>query len=204
MPRQGPPGGGPGSPLGSGGGDVHVRAGKRERKVNYPKAFDGKPKNLRKFLQDTQLYLHINREVYDDDEAKIAFVLSLLEGTATTWKEQYLDNNVDAFGDYDFPMYDAFIGELERDFRDVDAKADALYQLNTIEQGNTPIETHNAKFKLLVSQSGLDRLLNRTVLVNNYQKSINVEILTECWKQMPTPTSLDDWMSAAQTVDTRN
>src|SRR5271168_3754842 len=43
----------------------------KEVKLNPPKPFDGKMENLRKFIQDGELYLMINKKVYDDDIKKI-------------------------------------------------------------------------------------------------------------------------------------
>ena len=36
----------------------------------------GKQNDLNKFLQDVTLYLSINKEIYDKDEKKIAFMLA--------------------------------------------------------------------------------------------------------------------------------
>ena len=56
-----------------------------EIKLNLPKVFTGKQNNLNKFLQDMTLYLSINKEIYDKDEKKIAFMLSFMtEGDAAS------------------------------------------------------------------------------------------------------------------------
>ena len=49
-----------------------------EIKLNLPKAFTGKQTKLNKFIQDVTLYLAINQEVYNNDEKKIAFLLSYM------------------------------------------------------------------------------------------------------------------------------
>ena len=60
-----------------------------EIKLNQPKPFTGKREDLKKFLQDTNLYLLVNNKVYDTDVKKIVFVLSFMnEGDAASWKEQ--------------------------------------------------------------------------------------------------------------------
>src|SRR5271155_4753740 len=53
----------------------------KEVKLNPPKPFDGKRENLRKFVQDGELYLMINKKIYDDDLShlkKIGFFLSFM------------------------------------------------------------------------------------------------------------------------------
>ncbi len=69
---------------------------------------------------------------------------------------------------------------LKRDFKDIDAKATAIYELERITQGTNSIETHNAKFNLLVSKGRLSMAQNQTLLVDFYQCSIAMEILEKC------------------------
>ena len=38
---------------------------KGELKLNHPKPFTGKREDLKKFLQDVKLYLHVNDKIYD-------------------------------------------------------------------------------------------------------------------------------------------
>src|SRR6202522_3742343 len=65
----------------------------KEVKLNPPKPFDGKRENLRKFVQDGELYLMINKKIYDDDLKKIGFFLSFMnKGDAASWKEQLLED----------------------------------------------------------------------------------------------------------------
>jgi hypothetical protein len=59
----------------------------QELKLNQPKAFGGKRDELTKFLQDVQLYLAVNDDIYNTDKKKIAFTLSFMsEGDAKSWK----------------------------------------------------------------------------------------------------------------------
>ena len=59
----------------------------KEFKLNPPTAFSGDRKKLKEFLIETEMYLTINREVFDTDEKKIIFALSYMrEGTAGPWK----------------------------------------------------------------------------------------------------------------------
>jgi hypothetical protein len=206
-PQRGPgsphEGGGPGSPPHTDNSDGPNRSNAKEIRIVFPKTFDGKPKNLRKFLQDASLYLQINEGTYDNDFKKIGFILSLIDGEALTWKEQYLEHNKQLNGTYHFGSYDDFIGQLGDDFKDVDAKADALYELRSIQQGSKTVESHNAKFKLLVAQSGLSTWNNSEVLVDYYSQSLRPEILEKCWDTYPKPNTLTQWMTTAQDVENR-
>ena len=170
--RRHPRGGGPGP--GSPHGFYHTHATDRpttakEIQIAYPKTFNGKPKNLRKFLQDVTLYLQINEGTYDTDEKKIGFVLSLLDGDALVWKEQFLNRQRAPF-DQGFMLgtYSDYVQDMRNDFKDTDSKADALYELRSIQQGSNPIEIHNSRFKLLISQGELNAIDNQAVLIDYY------------------------------------
>src|SRR5271168_1457227 len=65
----------------------------KEVKLNPPKPFNGKRENLQKFVQDRELYLTINKKVYDDDVKKMRFFLLFInERDAAFWKEQLLED----------------------------------------------------------------------------------------------------------------
>ena len=52
--------------------------------------------DLNKFIQDITLYLAVNWEVYNNDEKKIAFLLSYMtEGNTVSWKEEFLVQKID-------------------------------------------------------------------------------------------------------------
>ena len=65
--------------------------GPKEIKLNPPKTFDGSREKFRKFLQDAELYMTINQQLYDTDLVKIGFVLSFMtEGQAAAWADSLL------------------------------------------------------------------------------------------------------------------
>jgi hypothetical protein len=169
--------------------------GARELKYKTPDPYDGEPKKLKRFLQECQLYLQMNQGVYVTSDQKIGYILALMkEKTAAVWRDTFLGKVQTATGTYNFPSYTRFLTILKEDFKDVDSSADALYQLKSIHQGSNSIEAHNAKFMLLIIESGLDPSTNETVLVDYYQRSLHNDILKDVWKLRPTPTTLQGWM----------
>ena len=50
----------------------------KKTELNPPKVFTGKRTNLQRFLQDTFVFLMINKEHYNTDDKKIAFVMSFM------------------------------------------------------------------------------------------------------------------------------
>ena len=58
----------------------------QELKLGQPSIFDGNPKKARAWINNTQLYLLVNKDVYNHDDKKITFALSFMkEGAAELW-----------------------------------------------------------------------------------------------------------------------
>ena len=63
----------------------------KKTKLNPPKIFTGKRTNLQRFLQDTFVFLTINKEHYNTDDKKIAFVMSFMtDRDAALWKQEFI------------------------------------------------------------------------------------------------------------------
>jgi hypothetical protein len=127
----------------------------QELKLNQPKIFDGKRGDLDDFIQDVQLYLAINDDVYDSDRKKIAYALSFMsEGDAKSWKGQFVRNASTPTG-INLGTWAQFLIDLKAAFQPYDASGDALEELTTLKMGNTSIEDHIAKYKILLVKSGV-------------------------------------------------
>jgi Domain of unknown function (DUF4939) len=64
----------------------------KELNLNKPEAFDGNQDGFKKFLQNVEVYMDVNHEMYNNDLRKIAFVLSFMAtGSAATWKPQFME-----------------------------------------------------------------------------------------------------------------
>ena len=95
----------------------------QELKLGQPSTFNGDPKKARAWINNTQLYLPVTKDVYDHDNKKVAFTLSFMkEGSARLWAltetETAFANNLPGFGTWsDFlkRFNDSFIlGNTER------------------------------------------------------------------------------------------
>jgi hypothetical protein len=93
----------------------------QELKLNQPKAFGGKRDELTEFVQDVQLYLAVNNDVYNTDKKKITFVLSSMsEGDSKSWKGQFLQNANKTTG-LDLGTWAQFQTDLTEAFKPYDA-----------------------------------------------------------------------------------
>ena len=173
----------------------------KEVKLDPSRHFVGKRTDLNRFLQDIFVYLMINKDHYDTDEKEIGFVLSfLMEGDAAIWKEQFVHKvRKDTQGaatrgdDPSWGTYEEFIESLGKSFSPFDASGDALDAIKNLKMGDN-IDEHISKFKLLLSQSGLDESL---VIVDLFQDTLPFglkKLILTCEKL---PKELDDWYTKA-------
>ena len=133
----------------------------KKTELNPPKIFTGKRTDLQRFLQDTFVFLTINKEHYNTNDKKIPFVMSFMtDGDAALWKQEFISkviqDSVTAGNEITFGTYKSFIESLEKSFLPYDAPGDALNAMKRLRMGEGSFEEHLEKFKLLVSQSGLD------------------------------------------------
>ena len=92
-----------------------------ELKLAAPKPFTGNQEDLNGFLLNLNLYLTINREIYDDSFNKIRYDLSFMtSGDAKSWKDQYLEESNK--GEYlDLGTWSEFTKALRESFEPYDA-----------------------------------------------------------------------------------
>ena len=87
-------------------------------------------------------------------------MLFMNDGDASLWKQEFISKVIKdsaAQGDkISFSSYNTFIESLEKLFAPYNAPGDALNAIKHLQMGEGSLEEHLAKFKLLVSQSGLD------------------------------------------------
>ena len=146
-----------------------------------PKPFTGKRTELKRFLQDALVYLLVNKEIYDNDQKKVAFVLSFMtEGAAGFWKEDFLTR---VFEDADknnaepnLGTFSAFKKAVEESFSPYDAPGDAIDEMRKLRMtSQSSLDEHIARFKNLVTQSGLEA--DSVLAEDLFQKSLTLPLL---------------------------
>lgn len=178
----------------------------RELRINLPTPFTGIRSKLPTFLQDCNVYLGINRNIYTDDEKKVAFVLSYMtEGDALTWKEQFIRQRTNNAGVIDLGTWINFLQDLEASFKEEDQVGNALYQLNHLKQGNTTAEEHNTNFKLLLGKAKIvsdpTNQTNQSVIIDYYKRTLNPRLVTKILSGETIPQTIEQWYSKAITLD---
>ena len=103
-----------------------------------PREFTGKRMDLNRFIMSCMAHLTINKELYQTDEKKIGFMLSLLnEGEAGAWKEQFIqeafnETVTSGAAEMTFGTFVDFMKRLKESFEPHNDTADALTQLRAL------------------------------------------------------------------------
>ena len=101
------------------------------------------------------MYLQINRDIYTDDDDKIAFVLLFMnEKEALWWKQIFLRFIMSRDDEMKFPPFKNFIEELLSYFQPTNTHQEAAHQMAMLKQGNKTAEEVITEFRLLNSLAG--------------------------------------------------
>ena len=170
----------------------------KELGIKKPEPYDGDPKKWETFWDSVLLYTSVNQKHYKEATKYIGFVLSYMtEGSAAAWRRNYIKAHVLPTGHLLFPSTDTFNEEIRQEFEPTFSKEDALKQLKSLRQGNTPIDSHNIAFKGLVAQAGIK---GETVnVISLYQDSIRMPLLAKILsnEEPGNLTTIEDWYNKA-------
>jgi Retrotransposon gag protein/Zinc knuckle len=179
--------------------------GAKELNLNKPEAFDRNRNNFKDFLQNVEVYMDVNHEIYNNDLRKIAFVLSFMTtGAAATWKAQFIDeaynrptpaNPNDKLG-----TYAQFRKDLMEAFSMFDSVGDALDELRSLRKKKTEsIDEHIAKFKLLAAELKIDTTNPLTIKL--FKETLPWGLTLQLMRlEMPLKT-IADWYEWAAKLD---
>ena len=171
-----------------------------EVKLNLPKVFSGKRTELNKFLQDVLIYLTVNKEVYNNNEKKIAYLLSFMtEGDAASWKEEFLARKIEEAEKNDTDLKLGTFKEvketIKKSFEPFDGPGDALKEMKCLRMANNSnIDEHVAKFKMLVTWSGLS---DSTSVMDFFRETLPTPLQKQVMTCENPPTTLKDWYEKA-------
>ena len=164
-------------------------------KLNLLKDFSGKREDLKKFLQQVNLYMDVNAKTYHNDMTKIAFVLSFMdEGDASSWKEQFLEEATATFP-HNYGTWADFERDLREAFQPFDAPGDALEEIKNLWMGSNSIEDHNTKFQMLLTKSKLDK--TSLAVIDYYRETLNLPLQKRLLGLEVPLVTLQEWYDKA-------
>ena len=158
---------------------------------------------FKKFLQTTEIYLGINKKVYNDDLKKIGFILSFMtEGQAEAWANQFVEEawTQNPGPDLNLRTYEEFVKTLKVTFLAYDSPGDALNKMKNLwMKYDDDIDKHIMTFATLLSKSRLDK--KSTVIVDIFRETLPVKLQSKIMNLETPPTDLDGWYKWAKEID---
>ena len=163
----------------------------QEQELGQPSTFDGNPKKARAWINNTQLYLLVNKDVYNHDNKKIAFTLSFMkEGSARLWA---LTETKTAFTNNPpgFRTWADFLKKFNESFILENTKEQAIAWLSTTKVNNKiDLLDYISKFKNNVTLSGIT---DQNVLINFFSKGIPTQLMRRIYSMDTVPTTMEKW-----------
>ena len=98
--------------------------------------------------------------------------------------------------DISFGSYKKFIESLKKLFSPYDTPGDALDAMKHLRMGDGSFEEHLAKFKLLMSQSGLDE---SAMIIDLFREMLPIGLQRPILLSENPPTTLQGWYNKANT-----
>jgi transposase InsO family protein len=120
----------------------------REPKLPDVFTYDGDPTTYASFWVSVQSFFQSQPITYRDDVVKINYVFSRLTGTAHEWLAA-MKRSPNAADNIELRNFEIFENSFKAHFCNRNLDAEALDQLLTLKQGNTPLTKHLAKFESL-------------------------------------------------------
>ena len=120
-------------------------------------------------------------------------------GDADLWRAALLKRSMTAQGEPNFGKWSNFLRDLRNSFKPYDKEGDALDKIIWMRQGNTSIEDHVTKFKVLLADSRVTE--DSPTALDYFQKSIRVPLLKKILDQDNVPETLPEWYKKALKID---
>jgi hypothetical protein len=177
----------------------------KEYGINKPTPFTGDRTRIETFVQECLVYLTINRRVYDTDESKVGFMLSLMtDKEARSWKELFIKRIVDTeTGNMNFPTIKGFVDELKAAFRMEDLTETAINKLALLKQGGRTAEELVTEFRFLAGQAQLETRTHsdNIHMIRLFRAALRPQLANKILFGDPVPGTIEDWFARAIRLD---
>lgn len=162
-----------------------------------PSPFDGNRANSEDFVIAVRMFLRTNKKKYDTDENKIALFLTLCTGSeiAKKWtrerNKEILEDDETSIANPKhttrFATFNQLLERFNRDFKPLDAGADARRSLKTLQMGDRPVTDYITEFETIAPVTGY----NDVALIDFFKAGLHPALKTSCTRVIPLPKTLD-------------
>ena len=164
----------------------------REPNIPSPRVYEGDLARCCGFVTQCELVFRHNPSRFYSDDAKIAFIVSLLSGRALDWAVASFNNDALFASDYL-----RFISEFRLVFDHPPDGSDAATRLHTLNQGPRSVAEFAVEFRILAAKS----LWDDEALRSAFRRGLNDQIKDLILRDQP--SSLSELVALALKVDDR-
>ena len=129
-------------------------------KVAKPDLFYGERKKLQMFISQLELYFFFNAPDFPDEDRKVMFAATYLQGTAAQWFEPYLQDQMQKAPEEHQPetnevfnRFPTFVAKMKQNFRDLNKVRKATHTVMTICQ-RTSVAAYITEFQQAAAYLG--------------------------------------------------
>ena len=168
----------------------------KEVKLHTPTDFHGARELTTKFLQEVEMYMLANAEIYNTEERKVLFALSFMNGgVAGSWKQGKVAAYLKAGS---FGTFEAFKTAVKTAFTPINDEGVAKTELRTLRQGEKRIEEYITQFTIIATYTGLTK---DGTLIEYFINRLHLKLVEHVYTMEKTPTMLKGWMRATSLFD---
>ena len=176
----------------------------KEVGITKPIPFDGDQAKVKQFIQECNVYLDINEDIYKNDKLKVAFILSLMsEKEAFIWRGHYINSITDKQMKITYPTFAKFLLKLDKDFKPTDMAGEAMNKLELLRQGNRPVEKLITEFRALAQEAELEDKTNadNRHMIKLFAACINPQLKKRILFGEVVPKTYEGWVDKAIQFD---
>ena len=146
-------------------------------------------------METVQIYLHVNKEIYDTDESRIAFALSFMkQGSAKTWASTIIKEALKTTTP-NFGTFPTFVAKFQAAFIHADVESEARdWLVSAHVSKELTLENYITEFKNHVALSGATE---EKMLIDLFASGIQPALMTQILSMDTIPTTLNEWYTKA-------
>ncbi len=164
-----------------------------EPRLPVPEAYAGEPNYCRAFLTRCSMHFSLQPRTFNNEQTKVAFVLTLLTGRAALWGAAVWENQ-----DPCCASFQDLSAEMRRVFDRAVAGREAARVLADLRQGERSVSDFSIEFRTLAAESQWNEEAQWDMFLHGLADRIQKEIYA-----MDLPTSLNELIALALRVDAR-
>jgi hypothetical protein len=162
-----------------------------------PSAFSGDTRTSTGWALQLEAYLALNKGVYDDDEKKVIFALSLMtKGEAAKWAEAKLKK---ATAEKSYGTFEDFAKALKANFFPKNLEQTAIKRISTLKQTGS-VAAYVSLFRTIIADTSI---VDEQTKILFFRNGLKPQITTTILGFETLPKTVEDWMEKALDIEVR-